>query len=103
MTIQEAIEILTQDDYGNCDCGNWCQAYDIAIRSLKAWAQIKEELESIAEGQVDDSKKKLIIEIPEDEYDLIMKSDRNCIADSVSKEAMMYAIKNGKPVKNFFL
>ena len=79
------------------------ESTDMAIRSLQAWEKVKEELESIAEVQADNSKKKLIIEIPEDEYDLIMKSDINCMADSVSKEAMMYAIKNGKPVKNFFL
>lgn len=44
MTTQEAIEILTQDDYGNCDCGNWCQAYDMAIRNLEAWEKCRQDI-----------------------------------------------------------
>lgn len=41
---------------------------------------------------------KIVIDMPNDEYDLIMKSDKSYMADSVSKEAMMYAIKNGTPL-----
>lgn len=38
---------------------------------------------------------KILIELPEAEYDLIMKSDKTVFADASGKEAMMYAIKNG--------
>lgn len=38
---------------------------------------------------------KLVIEIPDNEYNLIIGSDKTCNADSCSKELMMYAIKNG--------
>lgn len=39
-----------------------------------------------------------MIELPESEYDLIMKSNKTALADASSKEAMMYAIKNGIPL-----
>ena len=38
---------------------------------------------------------KLVIDIPDNEYNLIIGSDKTCNADSCSKELMMYAIKNG--------
>ncbi len=41
---------------------------------------------------------KILIELPEAEYNLIMKSDKTAFADASSKEAMMYAIKNGVPL-----
>lgn len=40
---------------------------------------------------------KILIELPEAEYKLIMKSDKTAFANASSKEAMMYAIKNGVP------
>lgn len=40
----------------------------------------------------------IVIELPKSEYDLIMKSNKTALADAVSKEAMMYAIKNGVPL-----
>jgi len=53
MTIDEAIKMLTQDDYGNCDCGDWCRAYDMAIRSLELWTKIKEEIKDLDLGFID--------------------------------------------------
>lgn len=38
----------------------------------------------------------LIINIPEEQYNLIMQSHRVGVERFVSKEAMMYAIKNGR-------
>ena len=40
----------------------------------------------------------LIINIPEDQYSLIMQSHKSGAACFVEKEAMMYAIKNGTPL-----
>lgn len=40
---------------------------------------------------------KILIELPEAEYDLIMKSNKTAFANASSKETMMYAIKNGVP------
>ena len=40
----------------------------------------------------------LVIKIPKAEYDLIKKSDNSALADFVSKEAMMFCIKNGTPL-----
>ena len=40
---------------------------------------------------------KILIDIPDNEYNLIMGSDKTCNADSCSKELMMHAIKNGIP------
>lgn len=40
----------------------------------------------------------LVINIPKEQYMLIMQSNNNSAADFVSKEAMMYAIKNGIPL-----
>ena len=37
----------------------------------------------------------LVIKIPEEQYLLILESHRNSAATFVSKEAMMYSIKNG--------
>ena len=41
-------------------------------------------------------KVKLLIEISEEEYFWILKSDKTVFADAASKEAMLYAIKTGK-------
>ena len=41
---------------------------------------------------------RVVINISEEEYNNITKSDKNAFADFVSKEAMMYAIKNGTPL-----
>jgi hypothetical protein len=38
---------------------------------------------------------KLVIDIPEEEYRLIMRSDKTVFADASSKECMLHAIKNG--------
>ena len=43
----------------------------------------------------ENSNVELVIKIPEEQYSLIMQSDSNAIELFVSKEAMMYAIKNG--------
>lgn len=43
---------------------------------------------------------KIIIDLPEEQYSLIMQSDRNSAALFTDKEAMMYAIKNGTPLDN---
>lgn len=40
---------------------------------------------------------KILIELPEAEYNLIIKSNETALANASSKEAMMYAIKNGVP------
>lgn len=39
---------------------------------------------------------KIIINIPKEQYDMILLSDNTAMAECVSKEAMMYAIKNGQ-------
>lgn len=39
----------------------------------------------------------IVIDIPESEYFLIKRSDNSALADCVSKEAMMFCIKNGTP------
>ena len=41
---------------------------------------------------------KLIIDIPDEQYEYINLSDKNTFADVSSKECMLYAIKNGTPV-----
>ena len=40
----------------------------------------------------------LMIKIPEEQYNLILKSDTGATSVFVSKEGMMYAIKNGTPL-----
>ena len=40
----------------------------------------------------------IIIKIPEEEYNYILKSDNSVFADCVSKECMMHAIKKGTPL-----
>ena len=40
----------------------------------------------------------IVIDIPNAQYELIKKSDCNAISIFVSKECMMYAIKNGTPL-----
>ena len=41
---------------------------------------------------------KILIDIPDNEYNLIMGSDKTCNANSCSKELMMHAIKNGTAI-----
>ena len=41
---------------------------------------------------------RMVIEIPEELYDMILSSDKTIWAEFVSKEAMMYAIKNSTPL-----
>ncbi len=41
---------------------------------------------------------KLVIDIPEEEYRWITKSDETVFADVASKECMLHAIKNGTPL-----
>lgn len=41
---------------------------------------------------------KLVIDIPDDEYFDIVRSDRTTFADRASKECMFHAIRNGKPL-----
>lgn len=41
---------------------------------------------------------RLIIDIPDEQYEYIKKSDKNTFAAVSSKECMLYAIKNGTPV-----
>ncbi len=41
---------------------------------------------------------KLVIDIPDEQYEYIKKSDKNTFAAVSSKECMLYAIKNGTPV-----
>lgn len=43
MTNEEVIKILTQDDYGNCDCGDWCRAYDMAVQIVKQLSSLESE------------------------------------------------------------
>lgn len=40
----------------------------------------------------------LVIKIPEEQYNMILLSDKTAMAECVSKEAMMYAIKNSTPL-----
>jgi hypothetical protein len=40
----------------------------------------------------------LVIKIDEEQYNMILLSDKTAISEFVSKEAMMYAIKNGIPL-----
>lgn len=40
---------------------------------------------------------KIIIDIQDEQYSLIMQSHRSGIERFIDKEGMMYAIKNGKP------
>lgn len=40
----------------------------------------------------------IVINIPESEYFLIKRSANSALADCVSKEAMMFCIKNGTPI-----
>lgn len=42
--------------------------------------------------------REVVIKIPEEQYKYILKSDNSAFADLVSKEMMMYAIKNGTPL-----
>lgn len=41
---------------------------------------------------------RLIINIPDEQYEYIKQSDKSAFADVSSKECMLYAIKNGTPV-----
>lgn len=41
---------------------------------------------------------KIVIDIPEEEYRWIEKSDKTVFADVASKECMLHAIKNGTPL-----
>jgi hypothetical protein len=43
----------------------------------------------------------LMIKIPEEEYRWIKQSDKTVFADVASKECMLHAIKNGKPIPNY--
>ena len=43
----------------------------------------------------------LIIDIPEEEYRWIKKSDKTVFADVASKECMLHAIKNGTPLSKY--
>ena len=43
---------------------------------------------------------KLFIDIPDAEYNLIKKSDLTSLANCVSKECMMHAIKTGIPLSD---
>lgn len=40
----------------------------------------------------------VVIKIPEEQYNLILKTDAGALSVFVSKEGMMYAIKNGTPL-----
>lgn len=40
----------------------------------------------------------IVIDIPEEEYRWIKKSDKSSFADVASKECMLHAIKNGTPL-----
>ncbi len=40
----------------------------------------------------------LVVKIPKEQYDLILKSDTGATSVFVSKECMMYSIKNGTPL-----
>lgn len=41
---------------------------------------------------------KLVIDIPKEEYNYILKSDNSVFADCASKECMMHVIKKGTPL-----
>jgi hypothetical protein len=41
---------------------------------------------------------KVIIDIPDEQYEFIRRSDENAFAIVSSKECMLYAIKNGTPL-----
>ena len=41
---------------------------------------------------------RLLIDIPDEQYEYIKKSDKNTFAAVSSKECMLYAIKNGIPI-----
>ena len=41
---------------------------------------------------------KILIDIPDEQYEYIKKSDKNTFAAVSSKECMLYAIKNGTPI-----
>lgn len=41
---------------------------------------------------------RIVIDIPDKQYELIKKSDYNAFSVMVSKECMMYAIKTGTPL-----
>ena len=43
----------------------------------------------------------LVIEIHEEEYRRIIKSDETVFANVASKEGMLYAIKNGTPLSEY--
>ena len=43
-------------------------------------------------------KVQIVIEIPEEEYFDIVRSDRTVFADRASKECMLHAIRNGTPL-----
>ena len=45
---------------------------------------------------------KLVVDIPDGQYDLILKSDKGVYSVFVSKECMMYAIKNGTPLPEHY-
>ncbi len=49
----------------------------------------------------DKDEKQVVINIPKEQYSLIMQSHRSDIERFVSKEAMMYAIKNGTPLSAY--
>lgn len=40
----------------------------------------------------------LVIKMPEEQYNMILLSDKTAMSECVSKEGMMYAIKNGTPL-----
>lgn len=40
----------------------------------------------------------IVIKIPDEEYRLIIQSDKTVFADVASKECMLHAIKNGTPL-----
>lgn len=45
---------------------------------------------------------KMIINIPDEQYEYIRLSDKNTFAAVSSKECMLHAIKNGTPISNNF-
>lgn len=40
----------------------------------------------------------IVIDIPEEQYSIILLSDKTALSEFASKEAMMYAIKEGTPL-----
>ena len=48
MTIQEALELLKDDELadGEEDADKFNEAYNMAIRSLEAWEKVKDEIEN---------------------------------------------------------